>query len=99
MVPSLWLENSPLVIHEAFQSGVAVVGARLGGIENLVADGINGLLYDAFSSQALAEALRRFLADPGLAPRLAAAAPAVKTLEQDAGEWRRRYETVLRGRS
>ena len=32
VVPSLWLENSPLVIHEAFQAGVAVVGRRIGGI-------------------------------------------------------------------
>ena len=32
VVPSLWPENSPLVIHEAFMHGVAVVGARLGGI-------------------------------------------------------------------
>ena len=31
-VPSLWLENSPLVIHEAFLAGVPVVGARIGGI-------------------------------------------------------------------
>ena len=32
VVPSLWLENSPLVIHEAFMAGVPVVGARIGGI-------------------------------------------------------------------
>ena len=32
VVPSLWPENSPLVIHEAFMAGVPVVGARQGGI-------------------------------------------------------------------
>ena len=32
VVPSLWLENSPLVIHEAFMAGIPVVGARIGGI-------------------------------------------------------------------
>ena len=35
VVPSLWLENSPLVIHEAFMAGVPVVGARIGGIADL----------------------------------------------------------------
>src|SRR3954452_24927253 len=38
VVPSLWPENSPLVIHEAFMAGVAVVAARAGGIPGLVAD-------------------------------------------------------------
>ena len=46
VVPSLWLENSPLVIHEAFQAGVPVVGSRIGGTVDLVTDGVNGRLYD-----------------------------------------------------
>src|SRR6185369_2491449 len=49
VVPSLWLENSPLVIHEAFQSGVPVVGARIGGIADLIDEGRTGLLYDPAS--------------------------------------------------
>ena len=57
VVPSLWLENSPLVIHEAFMAGVPVVGARIGGISDLVRDGENGLLYPPESSAALAAAL------------------------------------------
>ena len=36
VVPSLWPENSPLVIHEAFMHGVPVVGARIGGMPELV---------------------------------------------------------------
>ena len=47
--PSLWLENSPLVIHEAFMAGIPVVGARIGGIADLVDDGRTGLLYDSTS--------------------------------------------------
>ena len=49
VVPSLWLENSPLVIHEAFMAGIPVVGARIGGIADLVEDGRSGLLYDPTS--------------------------------------------------
>ena len=67
VVPSLWPENSPLVIHEAFMHGVAVVGARMGGIPELVEDGVNGFTYEAFSPDALAAVLQRFLDDPGLA--------------------------------
>jgi glycosyltransferase involved in cell wall biosynthesis len=91
VVPSLWPENSPLVIHEAFEYGVAVVGARVGGIPGLVADGVNGLLYEPFSVESLCATLQRLIDDPVLAEQLASAAPAVKTIDQDAREWERRY--------
>ena len=87
VVPSLWPENSPLVIHEAFMHGVAVVGARVGGIPGLVEDGVSGFTYEAFSPDALGAVLQRFLDDPGLADRLASRAPGVKTITQDAAEW------------
>ena len=98
VVPSLWPENSPLVIHEAFMHGVAVVGARLGGILDLVEDGVNGFTYEAFSPAALAVALQRFVDDPGLAERLASRAPAVKTIAEDAREWEARYDALLAAR-
>jgi len=96
VVPSLWLENSPLVIHEAFMHGVAVVGSRLGGIPDLVTDHVNGLLFTAGSGPALAAALQRFIDEPDLAGHLAARAPAVKSIAADACEWEGRYERVLR---
>jgi glycosyltransferase involved in cell wall biosynthesis len=98
VVPSLWLENSPLVIHEAFLHGVAVVGARVGGIPELVEDGVNGFTYDAYSPDALAGVLQRFLDDPGLAGRLASRAPNVKSLADDAREWEARYSALLSAR-
>ncbi|MEO7270645.1 MAG: glycosyltransferase family 4 protein [Vicinamibacterales bacterium] len=98
IVPSLWLENSPLVIHEAFMHGVAVVGSRLGGILDLVVDEVNGLTFEAGSATALAATLQRFIDDPDLAARLASHAPDVKSIEDDAREWVTRYAAVLRAR-
>jgi glycosyltransferase involved in cell wall biosynthesis len=95
VVPSLWPENSPLVIHEAFMHGVAVVGANQGGIPELVTDGVNGLIYEPQSPGALAAALQRFLDDPDLASAYAASAPVIKTIAQDACEWEARYEEVM----
>ena len=95
IVPSLWPENSPLVIHEAFMHGTAVAGTRMGGIPELVADGLNGLLYDAFDDRQLAGVLQRFIDDPALARRLAAAAPPVKGIEDDARDWVERYHAAL----
>ena len=94
VVPSLWPENSPLVIHEAFLHGAAVVGARMGGIPELVADGANGFLYEARRPQDLAVLLQRFVDDRELASRLARSAPRIKRIEDDAREWEQRYLSV-----
>ena len=97
VVPSLWLENSPLVIHEACMAGVPVVGARIGGIPDLVTGGENGLLYDASSPASLADALRRLIDDPALVASFAARLPRVKAIEDDAAEWDARYRQVTTG--
>jgi glycosyltransferase involved in cell wall biosynthesis len=95
VVPSLWLENSPLVIHEAFMCGVPVVGARIGGIGGLIADGVNGLLFEAGSDAALADALTLLIEEPSRLERWRAALPEVKPIDQDADEWTRTYQTLL----
>jgi glycosyltransferase involved in cell wall biosynthesis len=92
VVPSLWLENSPLVVHEAFLAGVPVVAARIGGLVDLVEDGKSGLLCEAGDAAALAAALRRLMEEPGLLERLAAARPPVKPIERDVREWDAAYQ-------
>jgi glycosyltransferase involved in cell wall biosynthesis len=95
VVPSLWLENSPLVIHEAFMAGVPVVGAAIGGIADLVQNGVNGLLYPPGSSAALEEALRGLLERPERLAGFAERLPAVKSIDEDAREWEGFYKSVL----
>ncbi len=95
IVPSLWLENSPLVIHEAFQAGVPVVGSRIGGTADLVTDGVNGRLYDPASPAELAAILSSLVNNPAQLAAWVAALPAVKTIEEDARAWERTYEEVV----
>lgn len=97
VVPSIWRENSPLTIHEAFLAGVPVVASRLGGSEGLLRRG-GGLLYAADDSKELEAALRRLYEEPGLGRELAGSAPKVKTLEEDAGELVARYREILSSR-
>ena len=94
VVPSLWPENSPLVIHEAFMHGLPVVGARIGGVPGLVRHGVNGLLYDPFSVESLRACLQRLIDDRELVETLAASAPGVKSIDEDAREWDARYRQV-----
>jgi glycosyltransferase involved in cell wall biosynthesis/MoaA/NifB/PqqE/SkfB family radical SAM enzyme len=45
VVPSIWVENSPLVIHEAQQAQLPVITADVGGMAEYVHHGVNGLLF------------------------------------------------------
>jgi glycosyltransferase involved in cell wall biosynthesis len=95
VVPSLWLENSPLVIHEAFQAGVPVVGSRMGGTRDLVGDGEWGRLYDADSPDALAAVLRSIVADRRVLDVWSERLPQVKSIDEDAREWEATYQQLV----
>ncbi|NCY22273.1 glycosyltransferase [bacterium] len=57
VVPSVWLETGPLVVLEAFAAGVPVIGSRLGGIAEMVNEGVDGLLFHPGDAADLAEKL------------------------------------------
>ena len=59
LVPSVCLETGPLVVLEAFAAGVPVIGSRLGGIAEMVQDGMDGLLFEAGNSKDLADAVEK----------------------------------------
>ncbi|HET9471952.1 MAG TPA: glycosyltransferase family 4 protein, partial [Usitatibacter sp.] len=69
-------EALPVSLLEAMAAGCAVVATRVGGIPDLVEDGVNGLLVPPRDPAALARALRTLLDDPELASRLGRAARA-----------------------
>jgi len=64
----------PLSLIEAMAAAVPVVAARVGGIPELVVDGVNGFLIAPGDSASLARTLRTLLADHALAARLGNAA-------------------------
>lgn len=60
-IPSIWWENSPVVIQEARDAGVRIVASRLGGIEEKLADYDQAFMADPGSPHALADAIERAL--------------------------------------
>ncbi|WP_183093754.1 glycosyltransferase family 4 protein [Nocardioides stalactiti] len=66
-------EACPMALLQAMASGVPVVATRVGGIPEIVRDGVDGILVDPGSVDQLAAALARLVGDPGLRQRLAAA--------------------------
>ena len=72
VVPSVWVENSPLVIHEAQQARVPVITADVGGMAEYVEHETNGLLFAHRDASSLSVQMQRMLDEPGLAQRLGA---------------------------
>ena len=70
VVPSIWAENSPLVIHESLQAGVPVISADYGGMAEYVHHEENGLLFDHRDAESLSRQMQRLADDPQLAGRL-----------------------------
>lgn len=64
IVPSLWYENSPLVIQEAFVAGLPVVASRLGALTEKVADGVTGRLFEPGSVEDLTRVLGELMQEP-----------------------------------
>ena len=70
VVPSIWAENSPLVIHEAQQARVPVITADYGGMAEYVHHEVNGLLFTHRDPESLSRQMQRLADDPELAMRL-----------------------------
>ncbi len=86
VVPSLWYENAPLVIQEAFATQTPVIATDLGGMAEAVTHEVNGLLFRRGDADDLAVQLRRFIEEPGLKERLQKGIPEVKTIAEEVTE-------------
>jgi glycosyltransferase involved in cell wall biosynthesis len=95
VAPSIWYENAPLVIREAFLARKPVVTAAFGGMQEWVRDGINGVLFRPRDVLDLRRTLERFIADPDLVRRLSNNFPAVQSIAADAHALEVRYRVLV----
>lgn len=89
-------EGMPLVILEAWASGVPVVASRVGGVPEMIDDGSTGLLFDPGDEAGLTAALARLLADPAGSRRIADAAHALAGARFDVRVVARTYQDEYR---
>jgi GT2 family glycosyltransferase/glycosyltransferase involved in cell wall biosynthesis len=94
VAPSIWPENAPLVIQEAFLARIPVVASRIGGIPEMVIHDVNGLLFNPGDAEDLSRSLRRLIDEPRLVATLRAAMPAVRTIEEDVRKTRDIYSAT-----
>lgn len=70
VVPSIWYENTPLVIYSAHAAKVPVIGTNLGGISEVVHHGKCGLLFERGDHAGLSELMKRVIENRALLGRL-----------------------------
>ena len=58
VIPSEWYENNPLSVIEAECIGTPVLGARIGGIPELIDEGVNGMTFESGNADDLADKIK-----------------------------------------
>lgn len=95
VVPSIWYENTPLVIYSAQACGCPVIASNLGGTSEVVAHEENGLLFEAGNVNDLAQAIRRLACDRTLLRKLGEQARKPKSIAEYAAELENVYNEIL----
>ncbi|MFZ0161843.1 MAG: glycosyltransferase family 4 protein [Kineosporiaceae bacterium] len=70
VLPSTWPDPCPTTVLEAMAAGRPVITTAIGGMLDMVEDGVSGLLVEPGDEAGLAHAVQRLLGEPGLAERL-----------------------------
>jgi glycosyltransferase involved in cell wall biosynthesis len=94
VVPSVWWENSPLVIQEAFAAGRPVICSDIGGMAEKVTDGVNGLHFRAGDPDDLAATIHRAVTTPGLWEHLSEGIPPIHPMPDHAAVLIGAYEAL-----
>ena len=89
VLPTLWMENCPVSVLEAFANGRAVAASRVGGVPELVEDGVNGILFERADHRDLAARLTAVMGAPDVIATMGGRA---------AHRWAESYTPEIHGR-
>jgi GT2 family glycosyltransferase/glycosyltransferase involved in cell wall biosynthesis len=95
VVPSIWWENSPLVIQEAFGHRRPVICSDIGGMAEKVHHGINGLHFRAGDPWSLAQTIRQAIETPNLWRTFGRGIPEVYPMNKHTAVLNSLYEALL----
>jgi glycosyltransferase involved in cell wall biosynthesis len=98
VVPSIWWENSPLVIQEAFMNGRPVICSDVGGMAEKVTDGLNGLHFRVGDPASLAAAIRRAVQSPAIWEEMRRGIPPTYRLDDQVAKLRDLYGQLVADR-
>jgi glycosyltransferase involved in cell wall biosynthesis len=99
VVPSIWYENTPLIVYAAFAAKTPIIASDMGGLSEVIEPGGNGMLFQKEDVEGLRECLEKILLEPNLLKKLKAGIRPVKKMEAHAEEILGEYEKLLSGRN
>ncbi|RJP19281.1 MAG: glycosyltransferase [Candidatus Omnitrophota bacterium] len=99
VVPSIWFENSPITIHEAFLARVPVITSRLGGMADLVQEKQNGLLFEVGNAADLQRRLLQCVESPAFIETIRPDPQTIKSTREDAMWMLDTYRALMAKRS
>jgi glycosyltransferase involved in cell wall biosynthesis len=97
IVPSIWWENAPLIIQEAFQHHRPVICSGIGGMAEAVRDGVDGLLFNVGDPRHLAARMEEAL-DPDLWMKLVSGIKPPRRMSESADEHLALYNKLCAAR-
>ncbi len=95
VVPSLWYENTPLVMYSAQAACCPIVASDLGGMSEVIRGGIDGLLFPPADSEALASILEKLCVNREMVNMLAENSPRPKSISEYGGELESTYQGIV----
>lgn len=95
VVPSTWLENTPLVILSAFANRVPVICTDLPGMTEIVRNNYNGMVFKLEDSNDLFDKMEQFIQNPTLIEAFSNNIQKVKTIDDNAAELEKIYNSLL----
>ena len=102
-VPSVWQDAFPLAVLEMMARGRAVLGTRVGGVPEMIEDGVSGILVPPDDVAAFANALEKLVSGSALRSTLGRAARErvlrIFTAERQMSQMLETFETVFQQQS
>jgi glycosyltransferase involved in cell wall biosynthesis len=95
IVPSIWWENSPLVIQEAFLNQRPVICSGVGGMAEKVTDGVNGIHFRVGDPVSLAAAIRAAVQSEGAWEEMRRGIPPIYRLDTQVAELQATYRDLV----
>jgi|MTBAKSStandDraft_1061840.scaffolds.fasta_scaffold01661_14 glycosyltransferase involved in cell wall biosynthesis len=96
VLPSL-TEGLPITLLEAMQAGIPIIATRVGGVPEVINDGITGLLVDPENSDQLAQKISFIRNNPGISTKLGNAARHLSLERYSSKKMACKYREVYQG--
>jgi glycosyltransferase involved in cell wall biosynthesis len=95
LMPSIWYENTPMIMYEAFVTGTPVIASNIGGMAELIDLFDGGWTFPVGKADKLAALVQRLIQDPAQVRAAQARIKPVRSIEQHVDDLEAGYAEVL----